>query len=220
MIIFTYNLIYKNMEDKKNCCSVIISGENCKKEGRFDAKTGKIYFLKGYCELHYQKFKTYGDPLFEKSRRGENRAKNSLYATLAGIKQRCYNKNNPAYCNYGGRGITVCDRWLGINGFSNFKKDMGEKPSKEYSIDRLNNDLGYSNENCKWSNRTEQARNRRKRKDGNNVVGVHYNNKGNVYEIYFVVNRKQTYFGRYKTEEDAVKRVEELKIDGIGSFNN
>lgn len=88
--------------------------------------------------------------------------------------QRCYNENNPQYKDYGGRGITVCDRWLenqeGAKGFWNFVEDMGEK-TKGLTLDRINNSKGYSPENCKWSTRKEQQRNRR------NSVFITYNGK-------------------------------------------
>lgn len=76
-----------------------------------------------------------------------------------GMFYRCYNTNCDSYKYYGGRGITVCDRWL--NSFKNFLEDMGFKPDKSYSIDRINNDLGYYKENCRWATPAEQSNNRR-----------------------------------------------------------
>lgn len=80
------------------------------------------------------------------------------YSAWVSIKGRCLNKNNKNYNDYGGRGIIICDRWL--NSFENFLADMGEAP-KEMSIDRINNDKGYNQDNCKWSTQYEQNRNRR-----------------------------------------------------------
>lgn len=74
------------------------------------------------------------------------------------MKQRCLNPNRPDYARYGGRGIQICPRWR--DSFDNFLADMGE-PKPGESLDRLNNDLGYAPENCRWATDTEQANNKR-----------------------------------------------------------
>jgi hypothetical protein len=76
------------------------------------------------------------------------------------IKARCLNPNNPEYHNYGGRGITICDRWK--NSFANFLEDMGAAPSEIHSVDRYPNMNGnYEPGNCRWATPKEQARNTR-----------------------------------------------------------
>jgi hypothetical protein len=81
------------------------------------------------------------------------------YRSWQSMINRCTNVNNEAYNDYGGRGITVCDRWL--NSFEAFYEDMGPRPSPNHSIDREENDLGYYKDNCRWATRVEQNNNRR-----------------------------------------------------------
>lgn len=74
---------------------------------------------------------------------------------------RCHNKKNGRYGSYGGRGITVCERWRGPGGFVNFLADLGPRPSDRHSLNRLDNDGSYCPENCEWSTAKEQQRNMR-----------------------------------------------------------
>lgn len=87
------------------------------------------------------------------------------YRAWCDLKSRCFNPNNRAYKNYGGRGITVCDRWLGDAGFANFIADIGRRPSPEHSIDRYpDNDGHYEPDNCRWATPKQQRANQRRRK--------------------------------------------------------
>lgn len=81
----------------------------------------------------------------------------ALYRIWRSMLNRCHSPANEAFPRYGGRGITVDPRW---HTFENFKKDMGTKP-KGMSLERLENNLGYSATNCKWATYTEQNSNRR-----------------------------------------------------------
>ena len=81
------------------------------------------------------------------------------YIAWCRIKQSCLNKTSPNYFLYGERGITVSDEWK--NSFETFFADMGLKPNKNYSIDRIDNSKGYSKENCRWTTNFIQARNKR-----------------------------------------------------------
>lgn len=97
------------------------------------------------------------------------------YEAWIGIKRRCMDTSNK---NYGGRGISMCDRW---KVFENFYEDMGDRPSERHSIDRIKNDGDYEPGNCKWSTRKEQNRNRRNCKyvvrDGEIVTLAEYADK-------------------------------------------
>lgn len=81
------------------------------------------------------------------------------YYTWLAMKQRCFNPNNKMYRNYGARGITVCDSWR--HDYVAFLRDMGKRPSSGHSIDRIDNDKGYSKNNCRWATQKEQLRNTR-----------------------------------------------------------
>jgi hypothetical protein len=90
----------------------------------------------------------------------------------------------PSYPQYGGRGITVCERWR--SDFSAFLADMGERPSLDHSIDRLDNDGNYEPGNCRWATRSEQQQNKRRFFKGETCkwghayaeVGVYLNKRG------------------------------------------
>lgn len=88
-----------------------------------------------------------------------NKSRTREYRVWWDMLNRCNKPNTKRYKDYGGRGITVCQQW--IDSFQSFFNDMGERPSKNHSLDRIDNNGNYCKENCKWSSRQEQYRNRR-----------------------------------------------------------
>jgi len=106
----------------------------------------------------------------------------SIYGTWCNMRGRCNNPTDKAFPNYGGRGITVCDRW---NKFKNFYADMGERP-EGLTLERKDNNKGYSPGNCCWTTRASQNRNKRNSllithagltlcaKDWSDRLGIHY----------------------------------------------
>ena len=86
----------------------------------------------------------------------------SEYSIWVSMKQRCENPNNKNYARYGGRGITICERW---NSFENFASDMGSRPTTKHSVDRIDNNGPYSPWNCRWATSKTQGANMR-----NNII--------------------------------------------------
>jgi hypothetical protein len=120
------------------------------------------------------------------------------------MKQRCLNVKNKDYKYYGGRGILVCERWL--SSFRNFLEDMGERPSENHSIDRLNNDKGYYKENCRWATRSQQQRNKGMMSNNKSgVKGVHLNKNSGKFEASISVSNKRIYLGSFFDIKSAVK---------------
>lgn len=90
-----------------------------------------------------------------------NMSSSDEYHIWSGMRTRCRNPKSDYWDRYGGRGITVCDRWAK---FQNFFADMGRRPSSEHSLDRINNDGNYEPDNCRWATRSEQRRNQAERR--------------------------------------------------------
>lgn len=160
---------------------------------------------------------------------GENGS--SEYNTWSSIKDRCYNKNNDRYADWGGRGIRVCERWLDENdGFKNFLFDMGRKPSPSHSIDRFpNNEGDYEPTNCRWATVPQQNRNKRSNiwieYDGKKMIladwatyfGVTYStlkehlSKKDISDVVKFYKNKKT--GRKLSDSDVVE-IRRRVIDG------
>jgi hypothetical protein len=93
-----------------------------------------------------------------------DKSTHAMYDRWKSMVSRCHNKNNKSYSNYGGRGIVVCDRWLGSNGCANYYYDilnkLGPQPGPEYSLDRIDNDGMYEISNLRWATNSQQNYNR------------------------------------------------------------
>lgn len=116
------------------------------------------------CERHYKRLKKYGDALKpvlnHRLRHGHSVGgkTTSLYRTWAAMAERCHNPRSLAFKDYGARGIVVCDEWR--RSFTAFYAFMGERPSPNHSIDRIENNRGYEPGNVRWATDAEQRRNR------------------------------------------------------------
>lgn len=116
---------------------------------------GKLW-TGNFSSIKLQKTKSCGC-IYLESNKTHGLNKTSEYRTWCSMKERCLNLNNKDYKYYGGRGIKICDRWL--NSFENFYEDMGNKPSKKHSIDRINVNGNYCPENCRWVTAKKQMNN-------------------------------------------------------------
>lgn len=138
-----------------------------------------------------------------------------LEATMNSMRQRCYNQNNLEYHRYGGRGITICDEWMdkkdGMKNFVLWALDNGY--SDELTIDRIDNDKGYSPDNCRWADRFTQM--------SNTSVAARIPYKGGIYS-YVGLSRvigesahsiTKWYKRGYKTGEEIIKAIEQAKRD-------
>lgn len=141
-----------------------------------------------------------------------------LYSIWAGMKDRCYNPKNKAYKNYGGRGISVATEWR--ESFECFAIDMGLFPddTNKYTIERINNDLGYSKDNCKWATQSEQAKNKRVYKTSlTGVSGIRKTNAG-TYQVRTKYDRKL--LGCFHTLEEAIDAQQIGKIQDKPRISN
>jgi len=121
------------------------------------------YKGRGLCDMHLWRLRNNGSlstiRVIDKTRSGHE-----LSNTYLSMNQRCSNPNAPNYKYYGGRGIRVCKRWLGFNGFQNFCSDMGNRPNG-MTLDRIDNDGNYEPGNCRWATWQQQRANQRTKEE-------------------------------------------------------
>lgn len=175
----------------KRLCSV----NNC---------TGRVY-ARGYCPKHYARWYHNGNVDVVTKVVGENRTAHPLYKAYHAMLDRCRNPNNTHYEYYGGRGITVCDRWLGTRGFPNFLEDMGERPEK-MTLDRIDNNGNYEPNNCRWATKHTQQFNQRKSVvNTSGYTGVHYYKSNGKWTAYIGLSGKRKNLGYFETKEKAIE---------------
>lgn len=132
-----------------------------------------------------------------------NGRQNPTYASWVAMLTRCHDEKCSVYHRYGGFGIVVCDRWRDPDhGYQCFLEDMGERPSRAYSIDRIAGSKVYSKETCRWATRDQQNRNvGLKKSNTSGYKGINKHGSGWTVEIRMDEGKK--YIGLYKTKEEA-----------------
>lgn len=142
----------------------------------------------------------------------KNRKRIPEYYVYSDMKQRCYNKNHKSYHRYGGRNIGVSADWL--KSFDNFYADMGKRPAN-MSIDRIDNEKGYSKENCRWADTFTQRQNQSKSvRNSSGSIGVSYNTASKKWVAKATRYKNFYWFGRYNTKTEA----EQAYKDGINGI--
>jgi hypothetical protein len=132
-------------------------------------KCSKQAWSRGYCNAHYKRYRRYGDPEYKPVVTDYSGVDTSLYHVWCAMKNRCYLPTTKSYKNYGGRGIGVCQAWR--DSYINFITDMGSRPSKGMTLDRVDNNAGYTCGHCddciahgwhanvRWATRLQQSHN-------------------------------------------------------------
>jgi hypothetical protein len=168
----------------------------------FTLSTYKVtYYKQKYCRPCYHKLIT--------THKG---SKTLLYKVWASMLNRCSNEKHKAFPSYGGRGITVVDSWKDFKIFSQWAYENGYED--KLSIDRIDNNLGYFPNNCRWTTNKVQGRNTRiNQNNTSGYRGVSFHKNRGTWQAAIRVHPKRVYLGQHSTAEKAALAVNKYIID-------
>ena len=151
--------------------------------------------------------------LIGKSNKKHGLSLSRFYSIWYAIKRRCYNSEYKAFADYGGRGIKVCEEWMDVVKFIEWCEATCPN-EKGISLDRINNDLGYSPENCRWTDVSTQNINQRMRRTNTSgYVGINWVESKLKWVSRINVEKKRIWLGEYKTIEEAVQARDNYIIE-------
>ena len=140
-------------------------------------------------------------------------SQNKFYQTWYGMLQRCTNTMRQDYKDYGARGITVCEEWLNVSNFVAWAEKTYPN-IEDATLDRINNDKGYSPENCTWSDKTAQVLNRRTMKNNKSgYVGIYWNKDSKKWDAKIRISKKLINLGSFKDKIEAVQARDNYIIE-------
>ena len=150
---------------------------------------------------------------------GHTKGKKTVeYIAWESMKRRCSDENHPEYHHYGGKGITVCERW--IHSFENFLEDMGKKTSKNHSLDRIFGNGNYEPSNCRWATGSQQSINQKIRNTNTSGhKGISWEKRRGSWIAKITINYKSIHLGQFDNIEDAIeaRRKAEIKYHNAPS---
>lgn len=153
---------------------------------------------KSLCVYHYNQVRAFGE-VRERTRERHGMNTSPEYLAWENMKARCFRRSHPHYHLYGGRGISVDESWA--KSFIKFYEDMGERPGKGYSLERVDNEKGYCKENCIWTTQSKQNLNKRYKLSNTGFHGVVKNKKR--FSARISIDGVKHHLGTYDTPEEA-----------------